>query len=302
MSRRSKSSDPVLSLDSQSHTGTRVIVPVVKVLPGGSSGGFAGPGRAPGEVRRARGAIRGWSAGASRRNTAFLWSVQTDLLAGLDGFAFTLTLERTPPTSEEWHALRKAFHMRMVRAGSELTHWVVEWTKIGRPHLHMAVYSDGVDLVPRALVAWVEVCAAKGYAVSVRSQHLVPIEGVAGWLEYLAKHASRGANHYQRQGAPEGWERTGRLWGTSGEWPVLEPVEWPMTDAAFWRYRRLHRSYQRAKYRRLGHYRAMRTVGRNYGDPDGGRRMGVSGWIPEDVSLSLLSLASEGHWVPGHLT
>lgn len=192
--------------------------------------------------------------------------------------------------------------MRMVRAGLEMSHWVVEWTARGRPHLHAALYTDSVDLTLPAVVAWVEVTAARGYSVRMKAQHVVPIDGPAGWLEYLAKHASRGAQHYQRQGAPEGWETTGKLWGTSGEWPVAEPIEYPLMDSAFWRYRRLARSYQRAKYRALGRYKAMRMVGSNYRDPNGGRRMGVSGWIPEDVSLSLLSLASEGTWVPGHLT
>lgn len=267
----------------------------VRIWPGGSSAGFAGYGSADAlRDRQKRGTIKGWSIGAHRRLLAWLWSVDARELAGVgDGWALTLTVGETPATAADWHSARRAFHKRLERAGVTMQHWVVEWTRKGRPHLHMAAYGPG-DLSRVALVAWLEVCDAKGWPVLARAQHIVPISGLDGWLQYVSKHASRGIDHYQRQGAPEGWEKTGRLWGSFGEWPVVGAIELELHGPQFYRYRRLMYGYQRRRLIALGvkPYRAKRIGGRAR-DQDKGAFMGVSGWIPEDVALSFVDLASE---------
>ena len=77
--------------------------------------------------------------GATRRNTRFLYSVQEDQLDG-HGYAVTLTLKSCPPSSKDWHRIRRAWEMRMVRAGMIRLHWVTEWQRRGVPHLHCAIW------------------------------------------------------------------------------------------------------------------------------------------------------------------
>ena len=74
--------------------------------------------------------------------------------------------------------------------------------------------------------------------------------GPLGWLEYLSKHASRGVSHYQRQGTPPGWTKTGRLWAPGGSWPIVESVDAVITDVTMRRVRRHVRGYVVADARR----------------------------------------------------
>lgn len=266
----------------------------MKVWPGGSSGGSPGPGRKKNDGGATRGKINGWSRAAQRRLVAWLWSVDATELAHVgDGWALTLTVGETPADSAQWHAARKAFQMRMTRGGATAQQWLVEWTRKGRPHLHMAVYGPGAELGRESLLHWLAVCDKNGWPVSARAQHIVPISGLTGWLKYISKHSSRGVDHYQRQGKPEGWETTGRLWGVAGDWPVLAPIEVELEAHQFHEYRRHVRRYQRAQLRAVGAHRAARMVGHRHGAKDGGAYMGVSGWIPEHVSLTLVELAAQ---------
>lgn len=73
-------------------TGDRP-VPVVTVYRHGARAGVA-PMRNS-HNRGVRGAVTGWSAGATRRNTQFLYSVREDQLTGV-GFAVTLTVKECP--------------------------------------------------------------------------------------------------------------------------------------------------------------------------------------------------------------
>lgn len=266
-------------------------MPVVTIYPGGSSGGFAGTGRVAGDDGAKRGEIKGWTQGAQRRLVAWLWSINPDALDRHDGWALTLTVGETPPSAAEWHALRRAFQARLKRHGVELQHWVVEWTAKKRPHMHMAVYGAGrIDIV--ALVAWLELCDKRDWPVNTRAQHITPITGVSGWLKYVSKHAARGVTHYQRQGAPDGWDKTGRLWGHSGEWPIDEPLKLDLERHEFHEYRRLVLTWQKKRMQREGvPAKVWHKLGRQYGDRDKGAMMGVSGWIPDTVSLMLLELA-----------
>jgi hypothetical protein len=80
-------------------------------------------------------------------------------------------------------------------------------------------------------------------------------------LKYLSKHAARGVRHYQRQGKPVGWDKTGRLWGKGGDWPVVEPLRLQLTNDQAWRFRRLLKRHAIAQARTaaVGYERSGRT-------------------------------------------
>ena len=85
------------------------------------------------------------------------------------------------------------------------------------PVLAVAPRHSVSTLGSRMVDDWLEISSR--YRSGLSGQDCKPIDGVLGWLRYLGKHASRGAAHYQRSGHPEGWEKTGRLWGHVGDWP-----------------------------------------------------------------------------------
>lgn len=277
-------------------------MPTVTSYRNGLTAGVGGGNPSP--VKR--GEIKGWSSGAVRRHTAWLYSVDAPTLsAGYVGHAVTLTVRDCPPTAEAWGRARDTWLQRMRAAGAVRVHWVTEWQRRGVPHLHTAIYwPEGHPLAEvggwRAAVDWLEVLEA--YGPSLSAQRAERIDGDLGWIQYLSKHAARGVKHYQRQGSPPGWEKTGRLWGKTGEWPTNDPeryvVDWP----AYWRYRRLVRAW------RVADARAERDVDTRRRRVPLARRMlscpqprlsrvrGVSEWVPEDVSNAFLVLLhEEGH-------
>lgn len=252
--------------------------------------------------------VKGWSAGAVRRHTAWLYGVDSPSLDGY-GYALTLTLRDIPESAQHWQALRVAWEKRARRLPGFLrVHWVVEWTARGRPHLHAAVYFreplelDGAQLV----VAWVIV--ASRYGTALAAQHVASISGPLGWLQYLSKHAARGVAHYQRQGKPSGWESTGRLWGYGGQWPTDEPMRFDLDMPTYHRYRRLVRSWRIAGVRRdlaSANDSKARAAARKRlvmarrmlacGSPRLSAVRGVSDWVPEDTTAAFVALlASEG--------
>lgn len=265
-------------------------MPAVRAYANGLTMHMGGTGS---HTRTKRGVIVGWSPAAVRRHTRWLYAVDAPSLTSY-GWALTLTVRDCPPTSEAWTAVRRAWVMRVARMGAVRWHWVVEWQARGVPHMHCAVYlADGSAVAGAELVrAWVDVC--KDFGAAPGSQVAKRIDGATGWLQYLSKHAARGVKHYQRQGKPEGWEKTGRLWGYGGEWPILEPLEVPVSNAEFYRFRRLVRSWRVANARaagasdgaweRLTYARRMLKTS----DPALSRYRGVSEWIPEDVAVRLL--------------
>lgn len=93
--------------------------------------------------------IVGWTEDAARGNRAFLFKVDPRGLKGDLGFAVTLTLAETPATSEQWTEAINRFLVTMRRAGMIRYHWVTEWTKRGRPHLHASIFFAGRDPVAR---------------------------------------------------------------------------------------------------------------------------------------------------------
>ena len=255
--------------------------------------------------RAKRDKVKGWTSKTARSNTSFLRSVVLDDLSG-NGLAFTLTIKECPLTHADWHKARKAFLMRLLRMGAIRYHWVTEWQRRGVPHLHGVAYfpepisEESLNLRPAILEQWLKV--ASQYTCSIHAQNCKPISDSLGWLQYLAKHASRGAHHYQRSAAniPEGWKDTGRMWGKGGAWPIADPMKFELDKAGNFAYRRILRGYRKSQARfegnLLGIVSARRMLKSNLRSLSEVR--GTSAWIPEAVTMQILShLAASGHAV-----
>ena len=257
------------------------------------------PGGGSGMHKRAkRNVVNGWSQAAVRRHTQWLWSVNTDRLDGF-GYAVTLTMKDCPEDSSRFHALRRSYQKRIERMGATRVHWVIEWQRRGVPHMHLAVYfADELTPAQKFLLKSHWLAVAEPYRVSADAQYVLPITGPTGWLQYLSKHAARGAAHYQRSGAPAGWEKTGRLWGHTGEWPVEPPLTFDIPDQAYFRYRRLARSWRIAdaraekdpdtRRRRIASARRMLACN----DRKLSTVRGVSEWMPQRVTIGFMDLLS----------
>ena len=274
-------------------------MPVMKVYPNGVT-----MGRAPKKndhERAKRGEVTGWSASAARRNLAFLRSIEADSLTG-HGYTVTFTLKNCPETAEHWKRLREALFMRFTRMGMIRGHWVTEWQKRGVPHLHGIFYFREPGMQPAIVNAWLEL--ASEYVVSPKAQHVREVTHIVGWFKYLAKHASRGHQHYQRaaEGIPEGWKKTGRVWGYVADWPISEVKRFQLDDRAFFRLRRIARNMEvtnvRAKHPKdvKAIVRARRRLKHN--DRELSRLRGVSEWLPIEWSEKLiLWMVAEGYLV-----
>src|SRR5450830_781949 len=277
-------------------------VGIVATIRAYSNGGTAFMGGSGSHERAKRGEVVGWTVAAVRRQTRWLYSVEIGGLTGT-GFALTLTLGDVLPTSVEWNRLRRAWLDRVVYLGAIRTHWVVEWQERGFPHLHAAVYfpeGTSAAMGPRLGAAWLDLAGWTGARLG--GQDCKPIAGPLGWLKYLSKHAARGVNHYQRQGKPVAWNKTGRLWGHGGDWPTPLPIEATITNAEFYRFRRLVRSWRVAdaraaalrwddpkhRWSRLVYARRMLRCP----DAQASRFRGVSEWIPQAWALRLLDVAT----------
>lgn len=247
-----------------------------------------------------RGEVRGWSRQSAARHARFLQSVDSDSLAGLQGWAITLTL-RDCPGVDQWLDLRAGF-FRWLRQqpGVVSVHWVTELQRRGVPHLHLAVWTC-LPWGPRdrfgVMRAWVR--RAEGYRASMLGQHVAPIKGGRGWDMYCAKHSARTASHYQRVGLPEGWTRSGRLWGRWGTW-VTRERKYLLSSEASVNMRRLMRSWAVATAHRdavkLARYRgsevdwsgvkAAKRITRR--DPLLWSLQGWRCWVPEEVVYRML--------------
>ncbi len=254
-------------------------------------------------LRGKRGKVEGWSVGATRRNTAFLRSIREDELTGA-GVALTLTLRDCPATPAEWHLLRRAWEARMRRRGMVRLHWVTEWQRRGVPHLHCAIWFPDMYDTLTPIDAWVEL-AGERYGAGRRGQFAKRIDGPVGWFQYVSKHASRGAKHYQRtaESIPQLWQKqTGRIWGKVGHWPVRDAVRINLQDqhgdGGWFAFRRLIRSWRIADARasgdafRLASARSMLRCE----DQASSRVRGVSEWIPQHLQDAMLfNLGSRGY-------
>lgn len=270
--------------------------------------------------RAKRDVVKGWSAGATRRNLQFLYSIDERGLTG-EGFAVTLTIRNCPPTSDEWHYAVNQYFKSLARllsyTGHTLLryHYVIEWQRRGVPHLHAAIYTTlgvatGWNVPSLFLRSWIPYGSKFGCSES--AQHLAPIHDAIGWCQYVAKHAARGVKHYQRTSAniPEGWTKTGRMWGKGGDWPIKEPVRFDVDNRGYHTLRRWARSWRKAD--------ARMDIQRARDDPrklrDARRRIqsarhalrcpdrplstvrGVSDWIDDQLMLLMLrELSKQGY-------
>ena len=268
-------------------------MPRVTVMPNGVTASC--PRFGPPTDTRPRGRVRGWSKQATGRLRRWFYSVDGEQLDGR-AYALTLTVRELPPSSGDWTATRKAFVERMRRAGMRRLQWLTEWQRRGVPHLHGIVYFDADDAPKAESVCdhWLEV--ADRWRARAEGQHVGEVWGLTGWLQYQAKHSARGVRHYQRANVPEGWqEGTGRLWGTSGQWPIREQLA-EVDMRTFWRFRRLMRSWQLAEARQAEDYRRVSWVRRSLADPEPRRCAcrAIGQFIPDTLSGDLLMAAAHG--------
>lgn len=246
--------------------------------------------------RAPRGEVSGWTDGATRRNTRFLYSIREHELDG-NGFAITLTVRDCPPSAAEWTRMRNAWIHRMKRAGMIRLHWVTEWQRRGVPHLHCAIWFPP-DQQATVLSAWIDI--AKQYGATDRGQHGRVIDGPVGWFQYLSKHAARGAKHYQRSSAnlPEAWQKkTGRMWGHWGDWPAREAIRLELELDGFHALRRLVRAWRLADARASGDVYRIRSARSmlTSNSPTQSAVRGVSEWVPEAIQDAFLAnLATRG--------
>lgn len=254
-------------------------------------------------VRAKRGVVRGWTNETARRQLHWLWTVDEPMLSG-HGYAVTLTIRDCPPTSDDFHRLRDAYLKRLVRMGATRVHWVIEWQRRGVPHMHAAVYfAEPLTDEDQDMLAVHWIIVATKFGTGLKGQQVDQITAIGGWLKYLAKHASRGARHYQRSGAPEGWEKTGRMWGKTGGWPEIEPIVLDdLSSPEFWRVRRALRAWARAQQSALvakpsrdpeRHAANLKTLSKMRRMPARQQRressyMGASEWINEAAMLRLV--------------
>lgn len=278
-------------------------MPAVSVYPAGGSSYMPGGGTGTHE-RAKRDVVRGWSQSSTRRLTKWLYSVQADQLTGY-GYAVTLTMRDTPPNRDVLDRAFRALMARYDRLGVVRLQWVMELQRRGTPHYHLAIYTP--EPLPRGGWELVEhwLAVAEPFGAGWGAQKVEPLERVNGWLRYMSKHASRSAAHYQRQGMPPGWDKTGRLWGKRGDWPTVdEPMTFELSKPAWWRYRRMLRAWRLADARATydPKVRAQRVRSARRMLASGDRKLcevrGTSEWVPQHVQLALLGLlADQGHTI-----
>jgi hypothetical protein len=242
-----------------------------------------------------RGDVIGWNASTARRQKLWLWTVDESALTGI-GVAVTLTVGECPPDAATWRRMRDAWLKRIGRKFPVLrVHWVTEWQRRMVPHTHAAVYLDlpVVSIITQGQLAveWLLVCDAFGLPASLSSQDVKLIAPGGGWSKYMSKHAARGANHYQRTGHPKSWNKTGRMWGHTGDWPTVEPTELKITHQQFYRIRRIMRAWAIADARKTSDWGRVAFLRRSAGHERTRQKsqyQAVSEWIPESATLRLV--------------
>lgn len=266
------------------------------------------PSAKPNKNPPKRGEVNGWSSAATRRNINFLRSIDENAIQCtqdgelLQALALTLTLRDCPDSHDEWHKLRRSFIKRLERLGLYRSHWVTEWQRRGVPHLHGAFWfpmPQHPDQFKFYLIdQWLDLTYEK-YGARPGSQYVTPIYDSIGWFKYLAKHAARGLSHYQRspENVPQGWKKTGRIWGHTGKWPTIEPDKHVVYQDHFFRMRRYARAWRKADARKSGNRHRISQARRmlKHNDPELSKLRGVSEWIPDSVSSTLLDLAARSN-------
>lgn len=288
-------------------------MPVLKLYPNGLTGGV--PPCSKNTKSSPRGDCHGWTLRTSRGNTRFLYSVLSDQLSitppgdQLLGLSGSLTVRQCPSTHNDWKELREALFQRLRRMGLYRLHWLTEWQKRGVPHLHFAAWFNMPEsqydqqVLPVLIKAdWLYLtCRLRS---SDKAQHVEPITNELGWLQYLSKHASRGAAHYQRAKAsiPSGWVKTGRMWGHLGQWPTREPLGLNLDRQGWFRFRRLIKGWRTAQARSSNGPRGRRINSArrmlNCTDRQLSEVRGVSEWIGDQLGLDVIDwLSRNGHTI-----
>lgn len=251
----------------------------------GFSLGIPGPGS--GTTKRTE--VKGWTPASARRNAQWLQSIDVPSLTGTTVHALTLTLPICPPHADDYKRKRERLfrHLRNLEPGG--FHWLTEWTARKVPHLHMTTHGLNDSQCADLLYQW----ASDNDGV-LSAQHYAPMT-TSGWLEYVAKHGSRGARHYQRNGAPEGWQKTGRMWGHGGDWPISDPMVSDIDDAFFYRLRRLVRQYDAQHYLRhnANPKQAVYKAIQRGPAPNDVKRSSVAGgawWLDSDTLCAFLDI------------
>ena len=255
-----------------------------------------------------RSTVAGWSTSTTRRHTRWLYSVDHFKLDGI-GYAFTLTLKDCPPSSDDWALVRDNFFKRLRRLNFIRLHWLTEWQRRGVPHLHGSIYfpEDLIKNDPflplKITQAWRDCAGA--YGVALHAQNIKPIDHSLGWLKYLAKHASRGLSHYQRsnENIPAGWVKTGRMWGKLGDWPESIPKKFTLSEEAFFKYRRLVRSWRLANCRAANDRRRVLQARKmlQHSDSELSRLRGVSEWIDQYTAERFIAFLAENSDHPNYV-
>lgn len=294
----------------------------LNILPNGTTAG--NPNKMGNPSPPLRSNTVGWNYQVSRRLKKWLYSIPIESLDG-HGYAFTLTVRDCPPTSDDWASIRNTYIKRLMRLGCIRLQWLTEWQRRGVPHLHGIAYFEA-PVNPDVIKSnWVDLAdglyGAKSYA-----QDSKPITSVLGWLDYLAKHAGRSANHYQRspENIPPAWaSKTGRMWGARGAWECREPMKLEIDQNAFYAYRRITKKIYHSNVRdrllkkislfipenfamskkewtramcksELKQFKNSRKILQS-SDSNAGRMMGVSDWIDQEDSIRIVNwLASQG--------
>lgn len=265
------------------------------LMPNGITGSFPRSGPLA-EPPAKRGKVKGWSRQATARLRRWFYAVDGDALDGR-GFALTLTVRDLPPCAADWTAARRRFVERLRRAGLIRGQWLTEWQRRGVPHLHGIVYFPLGSKVGREDVIAHWLAAAAEFSPRESAQHVGPVWGIRGWLQYQAKHSARGVAHYQRASVPEAWqEGTGRLWGAVGDWPTREEVV-EVAPAEYHRFRRLLRGWLIGGARQQEDVRRAVFLRRMLADPERKRSAvrAVGEFCPEEVSRRLLEVAQFRH-------
>ena len=184
-----------------------------------------------------RGEVTGWTHASARRNEAWLQSVEWSRYR--IGYGCTLTVGEVP-TQERWATMKKSLNQFARRHGIPL-YWNTEWQERGAPHLH--IIAMGLHGGPALVEAWLRIAADTG--ASGDAQDCKAIYDAGGWASYLAKHGARGVGQYQRSdaGRPDGWTKTGRMWGFRGPWATRQNVT-RITEKDFYCLRRRIRRYR----------------------------------------------------------
>ena len=259
--------------------------------------------------RGKRDSVQGWTDSSTRRLTRFLYSVDERKLSG-QGLALSLTVRDCPPSAADWTSLRRAFFERLRRMGLVRAHWLTEWQRRGVPHMHAAVWfpadwhSETSFLEHDVRDHWLAV--SELYRPGPNGQHVARITDAVGWNQYLSKHSVRGLKNYQRsaESIPEGWKKTGRMWGHLGQWSLVAPVKYTVSNHAFWVRRRILQRWRLADARASGDRGRVRSARKmlQCNDRPLSSCRGTSEWSPGGVPYvfsqqTLRYLVSMGHEV-----